>query len=208
MQNLSTLHSCLVRLPPNSLGDAIKVETPFDVDKFELLLVDHPNQPFVHSVMKGLHEGFWPFDEGEWKIELEEVSPEYESSPEDAEAIHAFRDREIAAGQWSDSLDNTELLPGMKISPQFVVWQNEKPRVVTDHSRSGINEGIPQSEGKVKYDDMRTFGQTLHNTHTNNPGKHLVTFKSDVASAFLNLPAHPIFQLRQVVKIEGKLFIV
>jgi hypothetical protein len=35
-----------------------------------------------------------------------------------------------------------------------------------------------------------------------------VTFKSDVASAFLNLPAHPIFQLRQVVRIEGKLFIV
>ena len=192
----------------HSLGDAIKVETPFDVDKFELLLVDHPNQPFVRSVMKGLREGFWPFDEGEWKIELEEVSPEYESSPEDAEAIRAFHDQEVAAGRWSDSLDNTALLPGMKISPQFVVWQNEKPRVVTDHSRSGINEGIPQSEGKVKYDDMRTFGQTLHNARSNNPGKRLVTFKSDVASAFLNLPAHPIFQLRQVVKIEGKLFIV
>jgi hypothetical protein len=51
-----------------SLGDAIKVETPFDVDKFELLLADHPNQPFVESVMKGLREGFWPFDEGDWKI--------------------------------------------------------------------------------------------------------------------------------------------
>jgi hypothetical protein len=38
--------------------------------------------------------------------------------------------------------------------------------------------------------------------------KHLVTFKSDIASAFLNLPAHPIFWLHQVVKIEGKLFIM
>jgi hypothetical protein len=55
---------------------------------------------------------------------------------------------------------------------------------------------------------MRTFGQTLHNACATNPGKHLVTFKSDVASAFLNLPAHLIFQLHQVVKIEGKLFIV
>jgi hypothetical protein len=35
-----------------------------------------------------------------------------------------------------------------------------------------------------------------------------VTFKSDVATAFLNLPAHQIFQLHQVVQIEGKLFIV
>ena len=81
-----------------SLGNAIKVDTPFDVDKFELLLTDHPNQPFVWSMMKGLHEGFWPFDEGDWKVELEEVIPDYESNPEDAEAIWAFLDLEIAAG--------------------------------------------------------------------------------------------------------------
>ncbi|KAF8218766.1 hypothetical protein L208DRAFT_1469623 [Tricholoma matsutake] len=191
-----------------SLGDYIKVETPFNVDKLELLLVSHPNRPFVQSVMKGLREGFWPFDEGEWKIELEEVAPNYVSDPEDAEAIHAFRDHEVAAGRWSDPLASTELLPGMKISPMFVVWQNNKPRVITDHSRLGINEGIPRADAKVKYDDMRTFGQTLHDACAANPGKRLVTFKSDVATAFLNLPAHPIFQLHQVVKIEGKLYIV
>jgi hypothetical protein len=184
------------------------VETPFNVDKFELLLADHPNQPFVQSVMKGLREGFWPFDEGKWKIELEEVVPDYEANPEDMETIHAFHDHKIAAARWSNALDNTELLPGMKISPIFVVWQDEKPRVVTDHSRSRINNGIPRSEAKVKYDNMCTFGQTLHDACTANPGKRLVTFKSDVAMAFLNLPAHPIFQLRQVVKIDGKLFIV
>jgi hypothetical protein len=82
----------------HSLGDAIKVETPFNVDKFELLLADHPNQPFVQSVMQGIREGFWPFDEGEWKIELEEVIPNYASSAEDVEAIHVFRDHEITAG--------------------------------------------------------------------------------------------------------------
>lgn len=43
----------------------IRVETPFDINHFEHLLTDHPNQPFVLSVMKGLQEGFWPFDEGE-----------------------------------------------------------------------------------------------------------------------------------------------
>jgi hypothetical protein len=55
---------------------------------------------------------------------------------------------------------------------------------------------------------MQTFGQTLHDAQAANPGKRLGTFKSDVASAFLNLPAHPIFQLCQVVQIEGKLYIV
>jgi hypothetical protein len=158
--------------------------------------------------MKGLREGFWPFDKGEWKIELEEVAPDYVSDPEDAEAIWAFHDQEITAGRWSNSLDSTELLPGMKISLMFVVWQNEKPQVVTDHSRSGINEGIPCANAKVKYDDMRMFGQTLHDARAANLGKRLVTFKSDVVTAFLNLPVHPIFQLHQVVRIEGKLFIV
>ena len=35
-------------------------------------------------------EGFWPFDEGDWKVELEEVVPDYESNPEDAGVIHLF----------------------------------------------------------------------------------------------------------------------
>ena len=77
------------------LGNAIKVETPFNVDKFKLLLA---NQPFVESVMKGLHEGFWPFDEGDWKIELEEVVPDYKCTPENAEAIQVFHDHEVMAG--------------------------------------------------------------------------------------------------------------
>jgi hypothetical protein len=47
----------------------------------------------------------------------------------------------------------------MKVSPMFVVWQHEKPRVVTDHSGSGINDGIPQAEAKVKYDDMQSLGR-------------------------------------------------
>ena len=48
---------------------------------------DHPNQPFVRSVMKGLHEGFWPFDEGEWKLELEEVIGNYALDDADLDAI-------------------------------------------------------------------------------------------------------------------------
>ena len=109
-------------------------------------------------------------DEGDWKVELEEVIPEYEYSPKDAEAIQAFQDHEIAAGHWSNSLDSSDLLPGMKISPMFMVWQSEKPCVITDHTHSGINDGIPQSEAKVKYDDLPTFGQNLHNACSSNPG--------------------------------------
>ena len=111
----------------HALGDSIKVETPFDITKFKLLLIDHPNQPFIQSVMKGLQEGFWPFD-GDWKAGLEVLHLDnYMMDPEDQEAIRAFQDKETMAGRWSDSLDDTELPLGAKISPMFIIWQNEKP---------------------------------------------------------------------------------
>ena len=202
------LHDPKIQATLLAMRNHIKVETPFNVDKLESMLADHPNQPFVQSVMTGLREGFWPLDDGDWKIELEEVIDNYSTDEGDLDAIRAFRDKERSAGCWSDDLSRSELLPGMKISPMFVVWQNGKARVVTDHSGSGINDGIPKSEAKVRYDDMHPFGQALRDAQKDNPGRRIVTFKSDVASAFLNLPAHPLWQLRQVVVVEGKLYIV
>lgn len=62
-----------------------------------------------------------------------------------------------------------ELLPGMKISPMFVIWQHEKPHVITDHTGSGLNDGIPKEEAKVSYNDMHSFGQTMRNEHHSHP---------------------------------------
>jgi hypothetical protein len=176
----------------SAMKDSIKVNTPFNIDKFEALLKDHLNQPFVRSVMQGLQEGFWPFDEGDWKNKQNELSDNFAFLPEDLAAIRSFRDKELRADRWSSPLSISTLLPGMKISPMFVVWQHAKPRVVTDHSSSGLNNGIPRSEGHVLYDDMHSFGQALRNARAANPQQTLITFKSDVASAFLNLPAHPL----------------
>lgn len=69
------------------LGDLIKVETPFNINKFESMLTDHPNCPFVDSVMKGLREGFWPCDKGEWKVKLEEISDNYKMDNTDLQAL-------------------------------------------------------------------------------------------------------------------------
>jgi hypothetical protein len=108
------------------------------------MLYDHPNQPFVKSVMRSLREGFWPFDEGNWKDDHEEEAiKNYSSKEVDFEAIRAFRDDEIQARRWSDPLQIDTLLAGMKLSPIFVIWQNGKPRVVTDHTASGLNDCIP-----------------------------------------------------------------
>jgi len=203
---LHLLQSPILQQTIRAYGDQIQVSTPFDVDRFENLLSAHPNRPFVDSVIKGLREGFWPLDEGDWDLNQTDF---FESYPEDAvneEEIRKFKDREVNAGRWSGEVEL--LLPGTKVSPLFVIWQNSKPRVVTDHTASGLNQGIPREEAKVRYDDMRSFGQVLHNARKRYPGRRLTTYKSDVAKAFLNLPAHPLWQIRQLVCVDGKFHIV
>ena len=78
-----------------AMRDYIRVETPFNVDRFEAMLYDHPNQPFVKSVMNSLRYGFWPFDEGNWKDDYDDVIQNYSTKEADFEAIRAFRDDEI-----------------------------------------------------------------------------------------------------------------
>ncbi|KAF8805359.1 hypothetical protein BYT27DRAFT_7258470 [Phlegmacium glaucopus] len=165
----------------HTLRDYIRVETPFNVDGFEAMLYDHPNQLFVKSVMNSLRYGFWPFDEGNWEDNHDNTIQNYASEQADMEAIRSFRDDEIEARRWSEPLRSNTLLPGMKISPIFVIWQ----------------------KAKVRYDDMRTFGQVIYNAKRAFPREPLVIWKSDVSSTFLNLPAHPIYQLRQVIDVEG-----
>jgi hypothetical protein len=48
------LHDSVIQATIKQLGDHIKVETLFDVDKFESLLNNHPNPLLVQSAMRSL----------------------------------------------------------------------------------------------------------------------------------------------------------
>ncbi|KAJ3557902.1 hypothetical protein NM688_g1221 [Phlebia brevispora] len=187
-------------------ADAIQVDTPFNVDRFESLLATHPNRPFVESVIWSLRNGFWPCDESEWKAELHDDVSNYSMDEPDLNALRTYRDEAIQLGRWS--LPIPLLLPYMKISPMFVVWQHGKARIVTDHTASGLNDGIPRDKAHVRYDNMQDFGQVMHDLRRAEPTTTFTLWKSDVSSAFLNLPAHPLWQLRQVVVVDGHMHIV
>ena len=51
--------------------ELFEVSTPINVDHFESLLSSHPNQPFIQSVCRDLHERFWPYADthyGDWPL--------------------------------------------------------------------------------------------------------------------------------------------
>ncbi|KAF5388279.1 hypothetical protein D9615_000283 [Tricholomella constricta] len=81
----------------HAMDSHVKVDTPFDVNKLKSMLHDHPNQPFIKSVMNGLRHRFWPFDEGEWKSEEEEFAGNYAIKDCDLNTICEFRDKELKA---------------------------------------------------------------------------------------------------------------
>jgi hypothetical protein len=159
--------------------------------------------------MNTLRVGFWPFNNGDWKLDMKDDPVErYPPSTKDIGAIREFCDKEIAEGRWSGALTLLQLPVGTKISPLFVRWQPDKARIITDHSASGLNDYIPRDEAHILYDDLRSFGQVLYDAAEANPGRDIITFKDDVASAFLNLPVHPFYQIRQLVSVDDHYHVI
>ena len=85
----------LVSVPPSEFNNHLALETinahpglfivdtPIHVDNFEKLLVNHPNHPFIDSVIGGLRNGFWPWADthfGDYPDTLDEKSGRSEKS--------------------------------------------------------------------------------------------------------------------------------
>ncbi len=104
------------------------VNTPVSVDLFELMLDNHPNQPFIHSVCQGLQEGFWP-----WANTHRTGYPITHHEPAkgvpDATRLKFFRRQlrhEQMKGRYSQAVGPT-LLPGMYSLPIYAVPKPHSP---------------------------------------------------------------------------------
>ncbi|RDX39626.1 hypothetical protein OH76DRAFT_1325359, partial [Lentinus brumalis] len=147
--------------------DLFSVVTPIQVDRFEALLADHPNQPFVQSVTRGLREGFWPF--------ADEKPPEYPETwdevrpPLAEERARQFlrdqRDEEIRLGRYSPSF-GPNLLPGMYCMPVHVVPKphSDKFRLINNQSagKFSLNSMIrPEAIKGAVLDGIPALGDVL-----------------------------------------------
>ena len=117
--------------------DLFRIITPIKVDRFEELLVSHPNKPFVESICTSLREGFWPWahtQKDEYPITWD-YSDRPPKNEHEAIFLRTQRDIEIEAQHYSRRF-GTELLPGMYSTPIHAVPKprSEKLRLVNDHS--------------------------------------------------------------------------
>jgi hypothetical protein len=220
----STLTAAPLPTPPeNELQNKVACETiaqnpdlfpivsPIRVKPFDKYLKDHPNQPYVKSVVRGFIDGFWP-----WADTSDPTFPTTHdgsrqrqpiTSKDKADFIRQQRDEEVELGRWSKPFGK-KLLPGMHSSPISAVPKSTpgKHRLIVDQSSGphALNSLIPKSQVKVKLDGVHELGTSLIAVRKKHPKRKLTLFKSDVKSAYRQLPMHPSWQIKQVVTIDGQ----
>ncbi|OJT12050.1 hypothetical protein TRAPUB_11402 [Trametes pubescens] len=190
--------------------ELFKIVTPINVDRFEELLEDHPNQDFVKSVVHSLRNGFWPYADAK-PADYPDTWDERRPAPRDEESAHFLRtqrDEEVALGRYSESFGK-DLLPGMYSMPVHVVPKphSTKLRLVNDQSAGvfSLNSMIrPESIKGAVLDGIPALGEALRRVRRANAGANLIMWKSDVSQAYRRMPVSPYWQIHQVVTIDDE----
>lgn len=193
------LAACAIKRRP----DLFTINCNININNFKCLLKNHPNRPFVDSIILGLTEGFWPISE---KPSDDTVSHTNHASGVEAEQIlFKTRDKELALGRFSPPFYT--LLPGMKVSPLCLATNpsSGKVRMCTNMSfgNPSPNDLIFKDEIQIDLDGLPLFIPFMLEHFFKN--QKFILWKSDVDAAFRNLPVSKQWQFRQIVKI-GKAF--
>ena len=220
---LSTLYDTpLPRPQPNEFHPVVlntiarnpllfKLITPINIETFEVLLSSHPNQPFIKSVLTGLCEGFWPFV----NTHADSYPPTHDASlgPPKSEKQRQFLTEqcniEIVSERFSPPF-GTDLLPGMYSMPVHAVPKvagSDKLHLVVDHSASSysLNSMIMRDDiAGAHLDTIKDLANSIIQFRRQFGNVKLVLFKSDVSAAYRRLPMHPLWQIKQIITIDGQ----
>ena len=186
-----------------------KIITPINVTRLEELLETHPNRPYVQSMCTSFREGFWPWanTQKEHYPVTWDFSERPPKSEREADFLRNQRDVELNASRYSESF-GTDLLPGMYSTPVHAVPKprSEKLRLVNDHSAGSfsLNSMIAREDISAKMDTISDLVGALLRYRKDHPNKRLVLFKSDVSAAYRRLPLHPLWQIKQIVTVDGE----
>ncbi|KAK4701750.1 hypothetical protein P7C70_g4478, partial [Phenoliferia sp. Uapishka_3] len=182
-------------------------ETPINVDAFERSLKDHPNRPWVESLLLVMREGFWPCHSGEptpppGKSLKARFTPRTE---EDLDVVEAQVTSDVKAGWTSPSF---KVLPeGFTVSPLFVVRRGEeaKPRTVNDHTASELNKHIERKNAPAIFDTIPDLIRLARHKGIASLPAGSVWWKTDASAAFKMMSMHSAWQFRQAISVSYKM---
>ena len=196
----------MIRLHPH----LFQLITPINIDFLESLLTTHPNQVLVRSIILSFRQGFWPFaiTENTPHPSIVDNSARIIQDPAHVLFVHKQRDYKIQQGHFSPSFGQ-HLLPGMTAILIGIVPKphSNKLQLVVDQSSGDFapNSFIPWQSVAVPLDNLQDLGAILHCVRVEHgPSTKLVVFKSDVSQAYQHLPVHSLWQLFQIITIDGE----
>lgn len=133
---------------------------PINVDAFCKLLRDHPNRPFVVSVLCSLRYGFWPA--AEIPVDYPTVLDLHKDTVMDDELLKLYVEqceKEFKLG-WFSKPFGRKLEHGMVCMPVFIVLRNGKYCMITDHSFGpyALNSLIAKDKCSFPLSLMQSFG--------------------------------------------------
>jgi hypothetical protein len=186
------------------------IVTPINVDWLSSLLVNHPNQPFVDSVLTSLRDGFWPWADTQMQHQTYTLTMDYFKPQNHEDHIANFlceqQDEEIHVGHFSESF-SLHLLPDMYSMPIHVI---PKPHtilhLITNLSTGDFTPNTMIDKSRVTnllLDSISELGATLITFCRAHGNERLVMWKLDVAQAYRRMPMHRRWQMKQIHTIDG-----
>ena len=174
----------------NNYPNLFAIVTPINIRRLQSLLINHPNRPFISSILSGLQDGFWPWADTQhrtYPTTMDYYKPREFEVPIQ-QFLHNQRDEEIRLGRFSKSF-GTDLLPGMYAMPIHVI---PKPHTINFRLISNLSAGdyAPNTminKNKVTNLPLNTItdlGAALIAYRRTHGDIKLVMWKSDVAQAY------------------------
>ena len=192
--------------------DLFRVVSPIRIEAFERFLETHPNKVFVASVVAGLHHGFWP-----WATTVRE---DYPTTHDESKPMVLSEEKELflrsqliheqSLGRVSAEVREA-LIPGMYCMPCYVVPkpQHSGWHLMNDSSAGNFSlNSMVDRQYVTGYplDNLAHLGELLLRKYQRGDRQQVV-WKSDIAEAYRMCPMHPMWQIKQGVRILGKLYV-
>ncbi len=178
-----------------------KINTPIKVNILRAKLRNHPNQPFVESILRALQVGFWPWANtnptGEFPVTWDHSHME-PRNVEEQEFIQVYVNGKRILGHVSPPF-GSDLLPGMYSTPVHAV-----PKLHSTNLRliSNMSMGPFAFNSMIKHTNIA--GNRLNSLHSlfvnilafcyehpKSANVRLVVWKSDVTFAYHLCPMSP-----------------